>query len=147
MTTVYTSEEEKLNAQFLTDVDLVELAGYHGYTTVEESTVITVNGKELEVVSVVTDHESGLDAFTVQNTITVGDEVSKEYSVVYVGTDTDEIQDIITDANLLNTTPPLQLDAALDYFDSMEGEYGEISSISGNSLGGPAHYKSTNGHS
>ena len=76
--TVSKGEEETINAQVLTDVDLVELAGYHAYRTVTESTVITVNGKELEVVSVVSDPESGLDAFTVQNTITVGNEVIKQ---------------------------------------------------------------------
>ena len=79
---------------------------------------------------VITDSETGLDAFTVQNTIT------KDYTIVYVGTDPKSIQDIKTDLKLLRGTPSAQLKQGLQYFDEMEKKYGPISSVSGNSLGG-----------
>ncbi|MBO1910884.1 hypothetical protein J4G37_39585, partial [Microvirga sp. 3-52] len=82
----------------MNDIDLVELAGFHAYRIVVESRFIPVNGKKFEVINVIKDSETGLDAFTVQNTIT------KDYTVVYVGTDTGSIVDIKTDLKLLRDT-------------------------------------------
>ena len=65
----------------MNDIDLVELAGFHAYRLIVESRFITVNGKKCDVMHVIGDSETGLDAITVQNTIT------KDYTAVYEGTD------------------------------------------------------------
>lgn len=121
------------------DSDLVELAGYHAYVVKNLDRKIKVNGKDFEVLNVLNDPDTGLDAMTVQNKGT------GEVSVVYVGTDTNSAEDIITDLHLVNSTPPLQLEEGLNYFNDMEKEYGEIRSIAGNSLGGAtANYVGVN---
>jgi hypothetical protein len=130
MTTEKEIKQPALDSQHVNDIDLVELAGLHAYKMKRGLNFITVNGKKFEVMNVIKDFDTGLDAFTVQNTIT------KDYTVVYVGTDTESIQDIKTDLKLLRSTPPAQLTKGLSYFDEMEKMYGPISSISGNSLGG-----------
>ncbi|MDQ0233474.1 hypothetical protein [Metabacillus malikii] len=118
---------------FTLDTDLVELAGYHAYLYPDEETIITVNSKQFVVVNTIFEHETGLDALTVQNLI------SNEYTIIYVGTDIEAVngmQDLITDVQLLSKLTPEQIKAARKYFNNMEKEYGEISSITGNSLGG-----------
>ncbi|MFJ7935244.1 SA1320 family protein [Sporosarcina sp. NPDC096371] len=127
-----TVKKDFLESQYVNDVDLIELAGFHAYRPVIKFGIITVNGKKFEVTDLITSSESGLDAFTVQNTIT------KDYTIVYVGTDPSSIPDIITDAKLLRSSPPTQLEEGLQYFDDMEKKYGQISSVTGNSLGGGA---------
>lgn len=63
------------------DKDLVQLAGYHAYKYYEKGHVETVNGKAFKVIDTIVDTKTGLDALTVQN------DETKEYSIVYVGSD------------------------------------------------------------
>lgn len=130
MVTVKANKKDLLDSEHVNDPDLVELAGLHAYRTVIEDDRIFTDGNEYKVMHVITEPESGLDAFTVKNMNT------GEYTVVYVGTDPDSNEDIMTDLKLLRDTPPAQLEEGLKYFDDMEKKYGPISSISGNSLGG-----------
>ncbi len=78
------------------------------------------------------EHPTGLDAMTVRN------EVTKEVTIVFVGTDAAGKygnQDILTDIQLLSPIEPRQIKAARAYYKEMSEKY-EISSITGNSLGG-----------
>lgn len=134
--TVKNDKNNTINNQKLSDVDLVELAGFHAYRPVRKDKVISVNEKDFEIMDVITHSISGLDAFTVKNTVTVNGKETAEYGIIYVGTDPKSIQDIKTDLKLLRDTPPAQLEKGLKYFDDMVGKFGPISSISGNSLGG-----------
>ena len=68
MATVKNDKNNTLNNQKLSDVDLVELAGFHAYRPVRKDKVISVNEKDLEIMDVITHSISGLDAFTVKNT-------------------------------------------------------------------------------
>ncbi|MBP3040934.1 hypothetical protein J9303_15710 [Bacillaceae bacterium Marseille-Q3522] len=110
------------------DKDLVELAGYHAYLRYKETNTINVNISQYRVVNTMYDHETGLDALTVKSS-------DDKYIIIYVGTDTKSIQDIMTDAQLLGDVLPAQLQEARDYFDDMSKLY-PISYICGNSLGG-----------
>jgi hypothetical protein len=77
--------------------------------------------------------KSGMDAMTVQNV------ASGEYHVVYMGTNAHGKYgraDLITDIQLLTEATPQQLKDADSYFADMEKEFGEITSVGGNSLGG-----------
>ncbi|MDS9472563.1 hypothetical protein [Sporosarcina pasteurii] len=123
-------QDGRINSRQLNDLDLVELAGFHAYKTVRENKYITVNDKKVKVVDVIADPETGLNAFTVQNTANGG------YTVVYTGTNPKSKEDIITDLHLVNTTAPPQLEAGEEYLNDMEKKFGKIDSIAGNSLGG-----------
>lgn len=115
------------------DRDLVELAGAHAYKYVQgNADNITVNGKEFKVIDTFYGHESGLDALTVQNRIT------KEYSVVYVGSDRTQIEEdwLKTNARLPGVVAPPQLKEAYTYFQYVEDNIGPVSHVAGNSLGG-----------
>jgi hypothetical protein len=130
MKSIRTKKEDSDVNQNIIDTELVEIAGLHAYREMNRRDSFFINGKRFKVIHVIKDSETGLDAFTVQNTIT------KDYTIVYVGTDPKSIEDIKTDLKLLRDTPPAQLEKGLEYFDNMVGEYGPISSVSGNSLGG-----------
>nr|WP_079708948.1 hypothetical protein [Paraliobacillus ryukyuensis] len=87
---VYSNEKNTL------ETDLVELAGYHAYLKYDEGNNIAVNGNQYKVHNINDNISNGLDALTVQNLD------NKEYTVVYVGTDKDQPEDILTDAQLLS---------------------------------------------
>jgi len=116
------------------DQNLVELAGFHVYVEFKEGDVLKTNGVSFEVRdSNIEEDSTGLDAMTVQNM------KSGEYHVIFMGTDIHGkygLEDLITNINLLTPPVPEQLESADEYFDKMEKEYGEISSVAGNSLGG-----------
>jgi hypothetical protein len=64
---------------------------------------------------------------------------NKEVSVVYVGTNPSQKQDLLTDLQLMSDLTPAQLADARAYFNEMNKKYqsaGGIKSMSGNSLGG-----------
>ncbi|WP_071461531.1 hypothetical protein [Bacillus massilinigeriensis] len=112
--------------------DLVELAGYHAYLNIKERSQFEVNNTEYTVLNTRYEHRTGLDAMTVQNDIT------QEVTIVFVGTDAAGKygnQDILTDVQLLSPIEPRQIKAARAYYKEMSEKY-EISSITGNSLGG-----------
>lgn len=123
------------------DKDLVQLAGYHAYKEYEKDDEIQVNGKVFLVEHVVNDPSTGLDALTVRNItpLTEGGNENHdgELIIVYVGSDQLVGDWINTNINLIGETEPAQLEAAVAYFDYIEEELEEeISSVTGNSLGG-----------
>jgi hypothetical protein len=117
-----------------TDPDLVELSGKHSYRDGDLGDIIPVNGKKFEILDTRYNDPSGLDAMTVQN-IQTG-----EVSIIYQGTQAHKengMQDIITDAQLTTDTPSIaQLEASEAYYKEMDELFG-VSSVAGNSLGGP----------
>src|SRR5699024_8766606 len=116
---------------FLThDKDLVQLAGYHAYKRYENPKKIEVDGKKFKVIDTIYDTDSGLDALTVQNV------KSGELTIVYVGSQQIKEDWLGTNAKLLSDTPPAQIEAAQKYFDDVTKEFGEVSSVTGNSLAG-----------
>ncbi|ENH97730.1 hypothetical protein J416_04171 [Gracilibacillus halophilus YIM-C55.5] len=85
-----------MNAYKITpDEHLVELAGYHAYLDYQITDEIVVSGETYTEVNVNYDSFHGLDALTVQNIST------KEYTVIYVGTNADQTEDLVTDFDLL----------------------------------------------
>ena len=127
------NQEVNNTIKYTLDTDLVELAGYQAYLYPPKDDTFIVNNKEYKVVDTIYRDKTGLDALTVKNTYT------NEYTIIYVGTDAtaeNGKQDLITDAQLLSKLTPDQITAARDYFNEMEEKFGEISSITGNSLGG-----------
>ncbi|WRP06230.1 hypothetical protein U9J35_20645 [Rossellomorea aquimaris] len=120
-----------------TDRDLVELAGLHAYSEINRFDIIKVNGKAFKVLDVNFLDDTGLDAFTVRN------ESTKEITIVYVGTDAaaeNGKQDLLTDVQLLSDLTLPQLEASAEYLNRIQKEYkneGGVSSVTGNSLGGP----------
>ena len=112
------------------DKDLVQLAGYHAYKYYKEGHVETINGKDFEVMDIVRDTKTGLDAMTVEN------QGTGELSVVYVGSDQLVGDWFGTNAQLPSYVKPAQIEAAKQYFDDMSDQIGEISSVTGNSLAG-----------
>jgi len=116
---------------FLThDKDLVQLAGYHEYKRYENPKKIEVDGKKFKVIDTIYGTDSGLDALTVQNV------KSGELTIVYVGSQQIKEDWLGTNAKLLSDTPPAQIEAAQKYFDDVTKEFGEVSSVTGNSLAG-----------
>ncbi|WP_071461578.1 hypothetical protein [Bacillus massilinigeriensis] len=116
----------------INEPDLVELAGYHAYLSKGVGKRIKVNNNNYTVVDTNYDHPTGLDALTVVN------ESTNEYTIVFVGTDAAGKygqQDILTDVQLLSPIEPRQIKAARTYYKEMSEKY-EISLITGNSLGG-----------
>lgn len=115
------------------DKDLVELAGYHAYLNYKVNNKVNVNGNNYLVIDKVDNPVTGLNALTVVNM------ENKEISVVYVGTDPGQKQDILTDIQLMSDLTTAQIADARNYFNEMDKKYqsaGGIKSISGNSLGG-----------
>ncbi|MBP3041882.1 hypothetical protein J9303_20915, partial [Bacillaceae bacterium Marseille-Q3522] len=125
-------EEFNLSSEIKTDIsfdkDLVELAGYHAYLSYNIDDIIPVNVNNYTVIDTRYDDSIGLDALTVLSD-------DNKFIIIYVGTNTSSIQDIMTDAQLLGDVLPAQLQEARDYFDEMSKLY-PISYICGNSLGG-----------
>ncbi|UTR16137.1 hypothetical protein MM221_06145 [Salipaludibacillus sp. LMS25] len=123
-----------INSNITTDADLVELSGLHVYLTPEYDEILVVNNKDFRVVDDnFNEEKSGMDAMTVQNV------ASGEYHVVYMGTNAHGkygMADLITDIQLLTEATPQQLKDADRYLADMEKEFGEITSVGGNSLGG-----------
>ncbi|GAE95252.1 hypothetical protein JCM21714_4469 [Gracilibacillus boraciitolerans JCM 21714] len=119
------------NSKFhnLNDRDLVELAGYQAYIINENTRIITVNDSKYRVLNTKKDRYTGLDAHTVVNLKT------KEFTVVFVGTNVEQIEDIKTDIFLVSDVDVPQLEAAKEYYEKMDEKYG-IDSVTGNSLGG-----------
>ncbi|WP_079708952.1 SA1320 family protein [Paraliobacillus ryukyuensis] len=117
------------NYENVSDQDLVELAGYHAYINLHKSDRTLVNGTEYEVINENYENPTGLDALTVQNLD------NKEITVVYVGTDKGQPEDILTDAQLLSDMAVPQVEDAKDYFEKMDKAYG-VDNVTGNSLGG-----------
>ncbi|MFC0274542.1 SA1320 family protein [Metabacillus herbersteinensis] len=128
-----TSVPTNISANFTNDKDLVELAGYHAYMQFDRDHELLVNDVEYRVLDNKDNNETGLNALTVINL------TNKEISIVYVGTDPQETQDLITDAQLLSDLTPAQIEDARGYFSEMNQKYqkvGGVTSISGNSLAG-----------
>src|SRR5699024_603316 len=105
------------------DEDLVELSGYHAYNKYSNRKNIEVNDKAFKVVDTIHNPESGFRALTVQNV------ESKEISVVYVGSEPNVQDWILTNPMLLSDTPPQQIQDAIDYYDWVNDNVGEVSSI------------------
>lgn len=122
------------------DQDLVQLAGFHAYRKYEEEDEIHVNGKVFLVEDIKTDSSTGLDALVVRNITPLTDNGNENFSgeliVVYVGSQQIVGDWINTNINLIGDVDPAQLKAAVTYFEDMEEIFGEISSVTGNSLGG-----------
>ncbi|ENH97728.1 hypothetical protein J416_04161 [Gracilibacillus halophilus YIM-C55.5] len=111
------------------DKDLVELGGYHAYSELEVGDLININEDEYRVVHSKKDNDSGLDAYTVYNIKT------EKFTVIYVGTNADQTEDLVTDFDLLTDREVPQVEAAIDYYEQMDEKY-KVSSVAGNSLGG-----------
>ena len=105
------------------DSDLVELGGYHAYNNFDDIDELTVNGKEFLIIDTIYNPESGFKALTVENY------QSKEISVVYVGSKPNVQDWILTNPMLLSDTPPQQIQDAIDYYDWVNDNVGEVSSI------------------
>ncbi|WP_018934393.1 hypothetical protein [Gracilibacillus lacisalsi] len=108
----------KKNDKYTQDSDLVQLAGYHAYIESREEDQLEVNGTVYKVININYGHSTGLDAITVQNLST------QEFTIVYVGTDKDQLEDLLTDAYLLGSTDVPQLTAAKKYYEDMDKQYG-----------------------
>ncbi len=112
---------------------LVELAGYHAYLEYMRDDTLKVNGVDFTVLDTRYNQKHGLDALTVYN------DVTEEITVIYVGTNAAQVQDLKTDAQLLSDLTPGQIQEARLYFEEMNKKFnssGGVSSITGNSLGG-----------
>ncbi|MCR6094985.1 hypothetical protein HXA31_13900 [Salipaludibacillus agaradhaerens] len=129
-----TDVKQVINTTITTDQDLVELAGLHAYLEYGKDQVFEVNEKVYRVRdSYFNEDPTGLDAMTIQNM------TSGEYHIVYMGTNVHGkygTADVVTDVKLLTAPVPAQLEGAEHYFVKMEQKYGEITSVTGNSLGG-----------
>ena len=119
-----------LSSNDTNDKDLVELAGYHSYVHYDIDEIFKVNEKKFRVLDTIYNTDSGLDALTVQNVKT------KELTVVFVGSEQMDTDWIGTNTKLLSDAPPIQIQEAKAYFNQVNKEMGEVSSISGNSLAG-----------
>ena len=119
-----------LSSNDTNDKDLVELAGYHSYVHYDIDEIFKVNEKKFRVLDTIYNTDSGLDALTVQNVKT------KELTVVFVGSEQMDTDWIGTNTKLLSDAPPVQVQEAKAYFDQVNKEIGEVSSVSGNSLAG-----------
>ena len=93
-----------------TDLELVELAGYHAYQYPVKQENIEINGKLFKVIDTDYDGKSGLDALTVKNTET------NEITVVFVGSDQLSEDWLLTNSKLVGDVTPQQLKGAEDYF-------------------------------
>ncbi|MDW4525740.1 hypothetical protein R3398_05035 [Rossellomorea marisflavi] len=119
------------------DPDLVELAGYHSYKDLSKDTIFKVNGTKFLVLDTRYEDPTGLDAMTVQNL------KNGEVSIIYQGTQGQKKNgkmDLLTDAQLLSDINVRQLEAADSYYVEMKEKYdslGGVTSVAGNSLGGP----------
>ncbi|MFC4618507.1 SA1320 family protein [Camelliibacillus cellulosilyticus] len=118
-----------LGVKEINDKDLVELGGYHAYHKYPSDKEFIVNGHHYRVINTSYDGKDGFDALTVVNT------VSNEVSVIFVGTDPTDINDVVTDLKLLSDVPPSQIKQAQKYYNDMNRKFG-VTSVAGNSLGG-----------
>ncbi|MBC2676743.1 SA1320 family protein [Listeria booriae] len=120
----------------LSDKDLIILAGntaYYNKFMDKDMTLIPGVGMFIVLDTIATD--SGLNALTLQNTIT------KEITIVYQGTDITQLSDITTDSSLPGTVTNNQLKDAEQYFIKQNTIHanemnGNVISVCGNSLGG-----------
>jgi len=112
------------------DKDLVELAGYHSYLHYDSHEVFKVNDKKFRVLNTIYNHDTGLDALTVENL------ESMELTVVFVGSEQLDKDWLDTNTKLIGKVQPPQIEEAKAYFQQMNDKYGQISSVSGNSLAG-----------
>lgn len=124
------------------DVDLLELGGYwaYKYKQLVINQKIVVNQKEYTVIDI-HDNENGngLEAITVIDG-------EGQVSIIYVGTNPDQLEDRQTDAGLLTQGTPEQFLDAVKYYEEMEQKIREhnaiyntkyeIKYVGGNSLGG-----------
>ena len=111
------------------DPHLVRLAGYYAYIGLKNRQLFQVEDTTYLVKDIHFEPRTGLDALTVENLET------NEFIIVYVGTNAEQIQDLITDAYLLSDKPVPQLVAAQKYYERMDAKYG-VNTVTGNSLGG-----------
>ena len=112
------------------DKDLVQLAGYHAYKYYDVGHVEIVNGKYYEVIDAEYDTLTGLDAMALKNMET------QEVSVVYVGSDQLTGDWLKTNTQLPSYVEPAQMIAAKEYFKDVTDRFGEVTSVTGNSLAG-----------
>ncbi|MTH54687.1 hypothetical protein GKZ89_14890 [Bacillus mangrovi] len=97
--------------------DLVELSGSTAYQYPEVFTDIGVNQSKYKIIDTSYDNPSGFDAITVKNNDT------EEYSIVFVGTEPAQDQnynDIYTDAQLLSDLDIKQINEANQYYEEMK---------------------------
>jgi hypothetical protein len=118
------------NAASTNDKDLVQLAGYHAYKYYDVGHVEIVNGKYYEVIDTEYDTLTGLDAMAVKNVET------EELSVIYVGSDQLVGDWLKTNTQLPSHVEPSQMIDAKGYFKDVTARFGEVSSVTGNSLAG-----------
>ncbi|WP_165998445.1 hypothetical protein [Bacillus sp. Cs-700] len=124
----------KITINNISDVDLVELSGFHAYRNPFLNETLNVNDNTYRVIDKAKIISSGLNAVTVLKVNK--DTKLREMAVIYVGTDPASKQDVFTDLQLIGSDIPEQLKDAKSYFDQMEEKYGGISYVAGNSLGG-----------
>ena len=89
-----------------------------------------VNGKYYEVIDAEYDILTGLDAMALKNMET------QEVSVVYVGSDQLTGDWLKTNTQLPSYVEPAQMIAAKEYFKDVTDRFGEVTSVTGNSLAG-----------
>ena len=131
--------EEKKNG-YTTDQDLIEISGKHAYNLeLSFRDVITVNGRYYTIKHTNFDTASGMQAMLLENV------ESKELIIAYQGTNMGELKDIATDISLAGNIAPQQLLDAKKYYNQMTAEFGKVSYVCGNSLGGGlANYVAVN---
>ncbi|EIT87032.1 hypothetical protein A374_02224 [Fictibacillus macauensis ZFHKF-1] len=117
----------------INDEDLIRLSGKYVYMTLDPRTIIKIYKKKYRVVDVVKHKDTGLNAVTIQNL------KSKEYAVIYQGTQAqkDGGMDLFADASLVTThTSHPQFEDAYQYLVKMKREFPNLNYVAGNSLGG-----------
>jgi hypothetical protein len=110
--------------------DLVQLAGYHAYKYYDVGHLEIVNGNYYEVIDMEYDTLTGLDAMAVKNLET------EELSVIYVGSDQLVGDWLKTNTKLPSHVEPVQIIAAKGFFKDVTERFGEVSSVTENSLAG-----------
>lgn len=108
--------------------DLMDLGSRWSYAELARGMRISVNGKRFIVEHVEIDRVTGLDAYTFRNTAT------GELTIGFQGTH--DALDVLADALLVTSLTPAQYAAADHYVDTIERDFGPVSSVCGNSLGG-----------
>lgn len=118
-----------------TDKDLLELSGKFAYIDKKleiDSVIETESGNRFIVIDVAEGDETknGLNAITVKN------EATGEISIIYVGTDWDQPEDVATNIAIAGGNNPEQMEDAIIYYDKIKAINGSVDHVGGNSLGG-----------
>ncbi|EIT87030.1 hypothetical protein A374_02214 [Fictibacillus macauensis ZFHKF-1] len=119
--------------EYINDEDLVRLAGKYSYKNLKLFDRLILNRKQFEVINIRSNKKTGLNAITVLNL------KSKEYAVIYQGTQAqkDGGIDLFADASLVTThTSHPQFEDAYQYLVEMKKKFPNLNYVAGNSLGG-----------